>query len=177
MDFLYRKINKVVIPPIKCQGIKSKLVTFIADNISWKGEGKWIEPFLGSGVVVFNIRPPRALLADTNQHIIKFYQGIQQGKINKNNVAEMLTEMGNELQKKGADYFYEVRHRFNLKGNSFDFLFLNRSCFNGLMRFNSKGGFNVPFGQKPQRFAKAYITKIKNQVDNISSIIKNNDWE
>src|SRR5690242_14246391 len=137
MDFLPRKIVRVIIPPIKCQGIKSKLVTFIANNISWKGEGKWIEPFLGSGVVAFNIKPSRAVLADTNQHIIMFYKNIQRGNINKNNVAEVLAEMGNELKKRGADYFYEVRQRFNLKGNSFDFLFLNRSCFNGLMRFNS----------------------------------------
>ena len=44
------------------------------------------------------------------------------------------------------------------------FLFVNRAGFNGMIRFNRKGGFNVPFCRKPQRFSQAYITKIDNQV-------------
>jgi DNA adenine methylase len=59
------------------------------------------------------------------------------------------------LKKGGQDYYLEVRKRFNEFGNPLDFLFLNRSCFNGIMRFNSKGGYNVPFGHKPERFAQA----------------------
>jgi DNA adenine methylase len=177
MSFLPRDIVKVVVPPIKCQGIKTKLVKFIAKNIEWDGEGKWIEPFLGSGVVAFNIRPERALLADTNKHIIQFYQQVQKGVINKVTVREMLEDMGDKLSEGGVDYYYQIRSRFNKSGDSFDFLFLNRSCFNGLMRFNGKGGFNVPFGHKPQRFSKSYITKITNQVKTIGDIIKNRDWE
>jgi DNA adenine methylase len=177
MNGLPRDITKVIVPPIKCQGIKSKLVPFIAKNIHWDGAGRWIEPFMGSGVVAFNIMPKKALLADTNRHIIKFYQSVQANEVNTYTVAEYLSEMGNELKLKGADYYYEVRQRFNDTGNAFDFLFLNRACFNGLMRFNSKGGFNVPFGHKPQRFSKSYITKIKNQVERVGHIIRDNDWQ
>jgi DNA adenine methylase len=176
MNYLPLHIDKVTVPPIKCQGIKTKLVPFIAQNISWDGNGKWIEPFLGSGVVAFNIRPERAVLSDSNKHIIKFYREIQKGNINKTMIREALSGMGSHLEKQGAGYYYEVRQKFNESGDPVLFLFLNRSCFNGLMRFNAKGGFNVPFGHKPQRFSKAYITKISNQVANISQIIKNRDW-
>jgi hypothetical protein len=81
MGGLPRDIRMAKAPPIKCQGIKTKLVPFIFRNICWdesKG-GRWIEPFLGSGVVVLNLAPERALLTDTNQHIIHFYQAIQCG--------------------------------------------------------------------------------------------------
>lgn len=174
---LPKEIVRVDVPPIKCQGIKTKLVPFIARNINWVGNGKWVEPFLGSGVVVFNIKPSRALLSDTNAHIIKFYQAIQNGEIDKILVRSALEEMGSYLAKGGIDFYYEVRSRFNKEGNILDFLFLNRSCFNGLMRFNSKGGFNVPFGHKPNRFSKSYITKIVKQVGKIEGILKDRDRE
>ena len=55
-------------------------------------------------------------------------------------------------------------------------MFLNRAGFNGMIRFNRKGGFNVPFCKKPTRFAKAYVTKIVNQVDKIATVIKNKEF-
>lgn len=171
-----KNIHKVDVPPIKCQGIKTKLIPFIAQNIFWEGKGVWIEPFLGSGVVAFNLKPENALLCDTNQHIIKFYQSLQNNSINALLVKEQLEQMGAKLAQGGIDYYYEVRNRFNETGETMDFIFLNRSCFNGLMRFNSKGGFNVPFGHKPNRFAKAYITKIVNQVNNVQKIIRSRNW-
>ena len=166
-----------MVPPIKCQGIKTKLIPFIAQNIYWEGSGVWIEPFLGSGVVAFNMAPENALLCDTNKHIIKFYKSLQDKVINPFIIKEHLETMGIQLAKHGIDYYYEVRKRFNENSDSIDFLFLNRSCFNGLMRFNGKGGFNVPFGHKPNRFAKAYITKIVNQVDKVQKLIWSKNWE
>jgi DNA adenine methylase len=171
-----KTINKVIIPPIKCQGIKTKLIPFIAQNIFWEGKDRWIEPFLGSGVVAFNMNPENALLCDTNKHIIKFYKSLQDDTINAPIVKEQLALMGARLAIHGIDYYYEVRKRFNQFGETIDFIFLNRSCFNGLMRFNSKGGFNVPFGHKPNRFSKAYVTKIVNQIDKIQKTIKNKNW-
>jgi DNA adenine methylase len=127
-------------------------------------------------VVAFNLAPERALLADTNHHIINLYKAIQSGELDGSNVREFLTREGKHLSRGGADYYYEVRERFNEKGSPFDFLFLNRSCFNGVMRFNRHGRFNVPFGHKPERFAPAYITKIVNQVSWAARQMKGKDW-
>jgi DNA adenine methylase len=176
MSKLPKHIGKIGTPPIKCQGIKTKLINFIAENIKWEGDGRWIEPFLGSGVVLFNIQPCRALVSDTNKHIIHLYQQIQSGKIDEVLVKAYLKSADEQLKKGGQDYYLEVRKRFNEQGSSLDFLFLNRSCFNGLMRFNSKGGYNVPFGHKPERFAQAYITKIINQISWIKKMMKGKDW-
>ncbi|MDQ3816006.1 MAG: Dam family site-specific DNA-(adenine-N6)-methyltransferase [Armatimonadota bacterium] len=179
MNTLPFNIAHVGVPPIKCQGIKTKLVGFIFRSIKWDGlvGGRWIEPFLGSGVVALNLAPERAWLADTNRHIIGFYQAIQSGEMTPSNVREFLTGEGRKLQTDGADYYYEVRRRFNEKGSPFDFLFLNRSCFNGVVRFNQHGQFNVPFGHKPQRFTKAYITKIVNQVGWAARQMEGKEWE
>jgi DNA adenine methylase len=179
MNHLPFQIAHVGVPPIKCQGIKTKLVPFIFSNLRWEADpqARWIEPFLGSGVVAFNLAPQRALLADTNKHIIGLYRAIQTGLMNRGNVRDFLCEEGARLAAKGQDYYYEVRERFNRDASPFDFLFLNRSCFNGVMRFNRKGLFNVPFGHKPERFAQAYITKIVNQVGWVEKQMRGKDWE
>lgn len=174
---LPRTHAKPVIPPIKCQGIKTKLVPFILENLQWKGQGRWIEPFLGSGVVLFSVQPQRAILNDVNPHIIAFYQKLYEGSVTAGLVKEHLAREGNLLLKKGEGHFYEVRARFNEKADPLDFLFLSRSCFNGVMRFNKKGKFNVPFCRKPERFRQAYVTKIVNQVTSVCKIMQGKDWE
>ena len=167
----------VKVPPLKCQGIKTKLVEWIKDHSFLENDGIWIEPFMGSGVVGFNMRPSRAIFADVNPHIINFYNAIKQGKITAGIAKEFLEKEGAHLQAKGEDHYYEVRERFNKDGNSLDMLFLNRACFNGIMRFNKKGGFNVPFGHKPERFAKSYVTKITNQIKYVTDAISQYDWK
>ncbi len=176
---IFQSPKPIKVPPVKCQGIKTKLVPFLLANIQWTPtpSARWIEPFLGSGVVAFNLAPQRALLADTNQHIIHFYQEIQTGEINRESVRSYLKDAGQKLSELGDRYYYEVRDRFNAKGSALDFLFLSRACFNGLMRFNSKGEFNVPFCRKPQRFSQSYITKIANQVDWVAHQMTGKDWE
>jgi len=178
VNFLPRAASKPVIPPIKCQGIKTKLVDFILSNIQWDGKGRWIEPFLGSGVVLFSVQPDRAIVNDINPHIINLYRQIYDGKITSSQVSDYLAQEGKKLSKDGdGDYYYQVRERFNKTAEPLDFLFLNRSCFNGLMRFNSKGEFNVPFCRKPDRFRPAYITKIANQVNALQKIMRDKEWE
>ena len=165
---------KIIVPPIKSQGIKTKLVPAIT-SILPKFEGRWIEPFLGTGVVAFNVNPDRAVLNDINPHIIRFYKSIQEGIITKYNVREYLKISSEKLASSGNNgynYFREVRDRFNEYNDPLDFLFLSRSGFNGMMRFNKKGDWNIPFCKKPGRFSKSYITKIVNQVDAVSKIIK-----
>ncbi len=165
-----------LVPPIKSQGIKTKLVDWIAASIVDVEYDRWVEPFMGTGVVGFNIQPKKALLCDSNPHLIKFYKGIQDKEITSGIVKQFLTEEGHKLLDSDGDYFYEVRKRFNETGSSLDFLFLSRSCFNGMMRFNRKGGYNVPFCKKPNRFAQALVTKITNQVKNISQVIELGDF-
>jgi DNA adenine methylase len=166
-----------LVPPIKCQGIKTKLAKEIAQLRDGPEQGRWIEPFCGSGVVALNIQPKRALLCDSNIHIIRFYKDIQDRQLSPANTREYLREQGEKLRLLGEDYFYEVRERFNAQSNSFDFLFLNRACFNGVMRFNRSGKFNVPFCRKPERFSPAYITKIANQVQAVAKVMSVSDWE
>jgi len=173
---LPKKIAKVGVSPLKCQGIKTRLVQFIADNIAWQGRGRWIEPFLGSAVVLFNLAPHRATVSDTNVHIIRFFRDIQCGALHEERVRTYLIDADRELRKHGQRYFNEIRERFNRDGGSLDFLFLNRSCYNGMMRFNRAGGFNVPFGHKPNRFRQAYVTKILNQIAWVRELIRGKDW-
>lgn len=167
----------VKVPPLKCQGIKTKLTEWIKDHAALEESGTWFEPFMGSGVVGFNIRPRKAVFADINPHIVNFYNAIKDGSITAGIAKEFLEHEGEILQKKGESHYYEVRERFNKEAKPLDLLFLNRACFNGVMRFNKKGGFNVPFGHKPQRFAKAYITKISNQIKYVSDAVSQYDWK
>lgn len=136
-----------------------------------------MEPFVGSGAVLFNAAPNRALAADTNKHLIGFYNAIQSGQLTSSNLRSFLQKEGDALRDKGEKHYYDVRTRFNADGSLFDFIFLNRSCFNGMMRFNRKGGFNVPFCRKPDRFRPAYITKICNQVDWARQTMKGKNWD
>lgn len=169
-------MDKVFVPPIKIQGIKTKLVPAIKNNADISKSTTWVEPFMGSGVVGFNIAPESAIFSDINPYIIKFYQCIQSGEISSQMVRCFLEEEGKRLSKLDDEYYYQVRNRFNESHDPLDFLFLNRSCFNGMIRFNSSHQFNVPYGHKPQRFSKAYITKIVNQVQHIESIMRDKNW-
>lgn len=174
--FLPRAITPKA-PPIKSQGIKTKVVPLIARSIAWSGDGRWIEPFFGSGAVALNIMPTRAILADTNVHVIDLYRNIRKGTINGRTVRARLEREGAALRKRGESHYYAIRERFNEGGDPFDFIFLNRSCFNGMMRFNKKGHFNVPFCRKPERFRPALVTKIVNQVEWAREVMKGKDWD
>lgn len=164
-------------PPIKTQGIKTKLTPMIAASVRWSGQGRWIEPFVGSGAVALNLAPQKALLADTNKHIINFYKDVQSGQITGAAARRFLEIEGQHLLETGEKHFYFIRDRFNDEGAPLDFLFLSRSCFNGVMRFNSKGRFNVPFCRKPNRFRQALVTKIANQIDWAAEVMSGKDWE
>ena len=173
----------IIIPPIKSQGIKTKLVPWINDLILSSGirlDANWIEPFFGTGVVGFN-SPMRGqhIVGDTNPHIINFYKGIQNGVISSYSMRKYL-ERENSLLKfseeEGYVHFREVRDRFNSEYSPYDFIFLSRAGFNGMMRFNRKGEWNVPFCKKANRFSMAYVTKICNQIERVTQIIRKKDW-
>lgn len=165
-----------LVPPIKCQGIKTKLALEIGRLAKVESFDRWIEPFCGSCVVALNVQPKRALLCDSNVHIIRFYQEIQRGILTAGTAKSFLNEEGEKLRVLGESHYYAVRDRFNTSPTSLDFLFLNRSCFNGVMRFNRHGKFNVPYGHKPQRFSQSYVTKITNQIRRIAELSVACEW-
>lgn len=116
-----RGVEKVHVPPIKTQGIKTKLVPWIARCAQVDAGTIWVEPFMGSGVVGFNLAPRRALFSDTNIHIINFYRSIQNGELTAAGCRKFLESEGTRLKSRGGDYFYEVRDRFNESHDPYDF--------------------------------------------------------
>lgn len=168
----------MIITPIKIQGKKTKIVQDIINHVELTNNDIWVEPFLGSGEVLFNINPKYAYVSDNNKCIIDFYNKIKNKELNSEIVRDFLEKHGAKLSELGEDYYYEMRATFNKNNDPLYFLFLNRSCFNGIIRFNSKNEFNVPFCRKPNRFSKSLITKIVNQVKAVEEIltIHGDDW-
>ena len=178
-------MSKVIVPPIKSQGIKTKLVPWINDIILQSGidieNANWIEPFFGTGVVGLN-SPVKGhhIVGDTNPHLMNLYNGIKDGTITEYNMRAYLERESRILEAADEDgyaYYREVKNRFNREHSPFDFIFLSRAGFNGMMRFNKKGEWNIPFCQKPNRFAPAYISKICNQIAAAERVIKKGNWE
>jgi len=167
---------RVNVPPIKSQGIKTKLVPWVQSIVPSGFDGRWIEPFMGTGAVAFNIAPTNALLCDTNPHLVNFYSSLARGEITSGIVRDYLAAEGSSLLEKGEDHYYELRERFNKHHSPLDFLFLNRAGFNGMIRFNRKGEFNIPFCKKHQRFAQAYVTKIVNQVSCVEKLLRTKNF-
>lgn len=95
-------IEKVHIPPLKTQGIKTKLVPWIARYAAVDVDTVWVEPFMGSGVVGFNLAPKRAIFSDTNIHLIDFYRAIQNGELTAAGCRKFLESEGARLKSRGG---------------------------------------------------------------------------
>jgi DNA adenine methylase len=130
-------------PPLKWAGGKRWLLPYLTPLWESHSSRRYVEPFCGGLAAPLGLRPKRALLNDINPHLINFYAHLQRG-------LEITIEMKNEEQS-----FYRHRTRFNtlIKDGEWQgaeaaqlFYYLNRTCFNGLCRFNQSGEFNVPFG-------------------------------
>lgn len=178
-------MGKVIVPPIKSQGIKTKLVPWINDLILQSGidleNATWIEPFFGTGVVGLNA-PIKGnhIVGDSNPHLINLYNGIKDGNITQFNMRAYLEHESKMLEtadENGYAYYREVKNRFNREHSPFDFIFLSRAGFNGMMRFNKRGEWNIPFCKKPNRFAPAYVSKICNQIASAEKIIHKGNWQ
>ncbi len=89
---------KIYVPPIKIQGIKTKLVPIIKSNVEIDANTTWIEPFMGSGVVGFNIAPKNAIFSDTNPYTIDFYNKLANKEITSYKVREFLEKEGKNCQ-------------------------------------------------------------------------------
>lgn len=95
-------IDKVHVPPIKTQGIKTKLVPWIARCAAVEGDTVWVEPFMGSGAVGFNLAPQQAIFSDTNIHLINFYRAIQSGELTAAGCKKFLESEGTRLKSRGG---------------------------------------------------------------------------
>ena len=106
--------------------------------------GVYIEPFLGAGSVFFHLGPKRAILGDSNEDLVDAYSGLRD---DCHAVEAALTE--HELNHCEA-YYYHVRESRprTMAAKAARFIYLNRTCFNGIYRVNLDGKFNVPKGTK-----------------------------
>jgi len=136
--------DAAVRPPLKWAGGKRWQVTHVRPMWEDHSRRRFVEPFCGGLGMTLGLRPASALLNDVNAHVINFYQWLQRG-------LTISFPMANTSQR-----YYALRQRFNAllaagEGESSEsagiFYYLNRTGYNGLCRFNSRGEFNVPFGR------------------------------
>jgi DNA adenine methylase len=108
----------------------------------------YYEPFIGSGAVFFYLksksRPNKVILSDTNEELINCFTAV------RDKPSELIEVLLNHRKRHSKQYYYEVRDLESIRLDSVSraarMIYLNKTCFNGLYRVNSKGEFNVPFG-------------------------------
>lgn len=128
-------------PFIKWAGGKRQLLPQYLQYFP-KQYSDYYEPFLGGSAVFFSLPPHRSYLSDINSHLINTYQEV------RDNVDDLIEALTEHTLKHSLEHYYQVRS--NPNGTPLEraarFIYLNKTCFNGLYRENSKGEFNVPIG-------------------------------
>jgi DNA adenine methylase len=136
-------------PLLRWAGGKQRVVQALLAHLPKDlSERTYVEPFFGAGSLFFASRPRRALLADVNRELVETYRYVRRAP---GPVAAHLQRFQAE---DCDDFYYETRGRYN-RGNwnparAARFIYLNRTCFNGIYRVNKLGVFNVPYGYKPE---------------------------
>jgi len=156
------KISK---PFVKWAGGKRQLIGLLLDN-SPPEYKRYIEPFVGGGALLFALRPSKAIISDINPELINAY------KVIRDNVNELIKSL--RSHKNESEYFYDIRgldvaNLCEVEMAS-RFIYLNKTCYNGLYRVNSKGRFNAPFG----RYKNPNIVDSEN-LKEISKYLNSND--
>lgn len=104
---------------------------------------RYFEPFVGGGAVFFHLQPGEATLSDLNSELINTYRTV------RDDVDTLITHL--RSHRNDEEYYYDMRatalDELDPIARASRLIYLNRTCFNGLYRVNSKGGFNVPFGK------------------------------
>lgn len=108
--------------------------------------GRYIEPFLGGGALFFHLAPRDAILSDVNEKLIATCKSI------RDDLRLVQASLAEFQERHSKEFYYEERSREHSSSHvrAAQFLYLNRTCFNGLYRENLKGQFNVPLGTKTQ---------------------------
>ncbi len=143
-------VEKKISPVLKWAGGKTQLLEHIADNMPDE-YNNYYEPFIGGAAVLFEISPAQAFINDVNEQLVNLYTQL------KIAVESVITKV-NELDAIPCtkELYYAIRERYNTKISSRNFdaecaalmIWINKHCFNGLYRVNSKGLFNVPYNNK-----------------------------
>lgn len=136
-------------PFLKWAGGKSQLIQQYIPYFT-KDFKTYYEPFLGGGAIFFHLQPKVAVLTDINPELINAYHCV------RDNLDQLISILEKHQMRHSKDYYYQVRSSFGgvtltrsegtLVERGARFIYLNKTCFNGLYRENSKGEFNVPIG-------------------------------
>ena len=147
-----QQINQVLLTPkpfVKWAGGKRQLIPILSENLP-QTMGTYFEPFLGGGALLFHILSERdgqiCRISDLNSDLVLTYITIRD---KPDELIYSLKNHAKRYQKDSKSYYYSIREsnpRSAVEKTS-RLLFLNRTCFNGLYRVNSKGKFNVPLGR------------------------------
>jgi DNA adenine methylase len=172
--------DKIAKPFLKWAGGKTQLITEIEKSLPYEITNKkftYIEPFVGSGAVLFWMlnnfaKLEKAVINDINEDLINTYKTIASRPKELISILQVLQNEfhgleGKDEQKK--EYYYQKRELYNTRkeeqsGQAALFIFINRTCFNGLYRVNSKNLYNVPMGgyKKPTICDKENILAVSN---------------
>ncbi|NCA86844.1 MAG: Dam family site-specific DNA-(adenine-N6)-methyltransferase [Clostridia bacterium] len=154
-------------PLVKYRGGKSKEIPHLIKHIP-QFSGRYIEPFFGGGALFFHLEPKRAIINDINSKLMAFYLGVKDNfetlnaelteikniyKINRKRFEELKSKTPNKrVDDENEPLYYQVRDMFNnLKekkySDAFLYFFINKTAYSGMIRYNSKGEFNVPYGR------------------------------
>lgn len=174
-----RIVNEKPKPFVKWVGGKRQLLRQFRDMGLYPPDdfdpvtNTYFEPFVGGGAVFFDLLPKKAELSDLNSELVITYNVI------KNDVDALIKSLKKHKYEKG--YYLEMRAKdpktlpdLNVASR---FIFLNRTCFNGMYRVNSKGGFNVPFGKytNPIICDEENLRKVSKALQKVT--IKNQDYK
>lgn len=133
-------------PFVKWPGGKRRLLPELVERLPETFD-KYYEPFLGGGALYFHLQPKLAFISDINYELVNAYNAIKFR-------VELLMEELEKFNNNEAEYYFirsldrqETYDKMNSIQKAARFIYLNKTCFNGLYRVNSKGQFNVPFGK------------------------------
>jgi DNA adenine methylase len=140
------EITRTASPIVKWVGGKSKLLPELAARAP-SSFRRYFEPFVGGGALFFHLAPRAAVLTDKNAELIACYQAVQR------DVEGVISALAKHRANHSEAYYYAVRAGWNAAEpataaeRAASFIYLNKTCYNGLWRVNSRGLFNVPAGR------------------------------
>lgn len=148
-------------PILKYPGGKCREIPLFEKYIP-QNYDRYIEPFFGGGGVYFYLEPKDAILNDLDNRLMEFYRQVRDDYTELTEQLAELERVYNENPSGSETLYYQMRDLYNHPDGSYLTgtlcYFLNRTGFNGLMRCNRKGQFNVPFGKK-KRFSAGFLTE------------------